>query len=160
MKNVSGWYRTTASPPMKIYYLRDRPVSVHIRNLEILATETIKGQRDLSPSIFKELFNKRTLNYELRHPRQLRIPRVESVYNGSESIVCLGPKIWNMVSSELEEMSSIIFFKKAIKECTLETVRVDYVGDTYNHFRNILRFFDVLTNFTFTKSETTRNNYL
>ena len=65
-----------------------------------------------------------------------------------------------MVSSELEEMSSIIFFKKAIKECTLETVRVDYVGDTYNHFRNILRFFDVLTNFTFTKSETTRNNYL
>ena len=65
-----------------------------------------------------------------------------------------------MVSSELEEMSSISFFKKAIKECTLETVRVDYVGGTYNHFRNILRFFDVLPNFTFTTSETTRNNYL
>ena len=62
-----------------------------------------KVQRHLSPPIFKELFNKRTLNYELQHPRQFRIPRVESVYNVSESIVCLEPKIWNMVPSEFKE---------------------------------------------------------
>ena len=66
----------TKSQPMKIYYLRDRSVSVHIKNLQILSTEMFKVQRDLSPPIFKEFFNKRTLNYELRHPSQFRIPRV------------------------------------------------------------------------------------
>ena len=58
----------------------------------------------------------RRLNYELRHPSQFTIPRIESVYNGSESVAYLGPKIWNMVPSELKEMSSISSFKKAIKE--------------------------------------------
>ena len=31
---------------------------------------------------------------------------------------------------------------------------------TYNYFHNILRLFDVLTNFTFTKSEAMRDYYL
>ena len=75
-----------------------------------------KVHSGLSPPIFKELFHKRTLNYELRHPSQFTIPRIESVYNGSESVAYLGPKIWNMVPSELKEMSSISSFKKAIKE--------------------------------------------
>ena len=39
---------------------------------------------------------------------------IESAYNGSESIAYLGPKIWNMVPSELKEMSSISSFKKAM----------------------------------------------
>ena len=57
-------------------------------------------RRDVSPPTFKELFNKRTLNDGLRHPSQFTIPRVESVYNGSESIACLGLKfgIWYQVS--------------------------------------------------------------
>ena len=111
-------------PPVKTVYndkkstyeyllVRDRSVSIHKRNLQILTMETFKV---LSPPILKELFNKRTLNYELRHPSQFTMPRVESVYNGSESIACLGPKIWSKVPSELKEMSSISSFKKAIKK--------------------------------------------
>ena len=42
------------------------------------------------------------------------LPKVESIYNGFESIACLGPKIWDMAPSELKEMSSISSFKKAI----------------------------------------------
>ena len=45
--------------------VRGRSVSVHVRNLQILATEVFKGHRNLSSPIFKELFNKRTLNDEL-----------------------------------------------------------------------------------------------
>ena len=94
----------------------DTFVSVHIRNLQILAKKMFIVRGDLSPAIFKELFTKRTLNYELRHPSQFTIPRVESVYNGSKRITCIGLKIWNMIPSELKEMSSISSFKKAIKE--------------------------------------------
>ena len=45
--------------------VRDTFVSVHIRNLQILATKMFKVHGDLSAAIFKELFTKRTLNYEL-----------------------------------------------------------------------------------------------
>ena len=96
--------------------VRDKSVTVHVRNLEILVTEIFKVHRDLSPPISKERFNKRTLSYELGHPSQFTIPRIESVYNGYESIAYLRPKTGNMVSSELKDMSSISYFKKAIKE--------------------------------------------
>ena len=62
-----------------------------------------KVHKDVSLPIFKELFSKRTVNYELRHPSQFTIRKVESVYNGSKSIAYLSPKIWNMVPSELKE---------------------------------------------------------
>ena len=42
--------------------VRDWSVSVHVRNLRILATEMFKVDRGLSPPIFTEPFNKRTLN--------------------------------------------------------------------------------------------------
>ena len=35
-----------------------------------------------------------------------------------------------------------------------------YIKGTYNHFHNILRLFNVLTNFPFTTSETMRDYYL
>ena len=100
----------------KYLLVRDRSVLIHIRNIQIVATEMNKFHRDLSPPIFKELFNKRSFNYELWHPSQFTIPRVESVYNVSESVACLGLKIRNMVPSESNEMSSISSFKKVIKD--------------------------------------------
>ena len=66
----------------------DRFVSVHVRNLKILAIEMFKVHSDLSPPIFKELFHKRTFKYQLRHPSQFTIPRIESVSN-----VVMGPKV-------------------------------------------------------------------
>ena len=95
---------------------RDRSVSVHIRNLQILATEMFKVHNGLSPPIFNNLFEKRTLNYELRHPSQFTIPNVRSVFNGCNSIAFLGPKIWHMVPSDLKDIPSLSAFKKAIKE--------------------------------------------
>ena len=96
--------------------VRDRSVSVHIRNLQILAGKMFKLHRDLSPPIFKETFNKTTLNNKLQHLSQFTIPRVASVYNGFESVAFLGPKIRNMVPSKLKEISSMSCFKQAIKE--------------------------------------------
>ena len=96
--------------------VRDRSVSVHVRNLQILAIEMFQVHSDLYSPILKELFHKRKPNYELRHQSQFAVPRIESVYNASESIAYLGPKIWNMVPSEPKEMSLISSFKKAIKE--------------------------------------------
>ena len=79
--------------PYENVLVRDRSVSVHVRNLQILAIEMFTVHSDLYLPIFQELFHKRTLNYELRHLSHFTIPRIESVYNGFESIAYLGSKI-------------------------------------------------------------------
>ena len=81
----------------EILLVRDRPVLIDVRNLQILAKQMFKVQRDLSPPILKEFFNNRTFNYKPRHLPQFTIPRVKSVYNRSESIAHVGRKKWNMI---------------------------------------------------------------
>ena len=70
----------------------------------MLVTEMFKMHRDLSLPIFK-VFNKRTLNYELRHLSQIIMQRVESDYNLSKNTPCLGPRIGNIVPSKLKYIS-------------------------------------------------------
>ena len=69
-------------------------VSVHNRNLQILAMEMYKINNDLSPLIVTELFEQRNeQHYDLRKYSQFTIPPLRTVYHGSESISFLGPKI-------------------------------------------------------------------
>ena len=62
----------------------------------------IEVYKDLSPSIFNELFNKRTLNYKLQYLSHFTILKVKSISDDSESIACLGLKFWNIIPSELK----------------------------------------------------------
>ena len=55
--------------------------------------------------VFK-IFNERNLNYQLRHTSHFSVPAVRSVYNGSERLSFLGPKTWNIVSTELKEVKT------------------------------------------------------
>ena len=41
---------------------------------------------------------------------------VRSLFHGSESISCLGSKIWGIVPSELKELTSVSAFKKSIED--------------------------------------------
>ena len=43
-------------------------------------------------------------------------PRINIVYHGTEIISNLGPKLWDLVSSNLKQVSEIDKFKKAIKQ--------------------------------------------
>ena len=54
-------------------------------------------------------------NYSIRLTSQLTIPRVNSVYHGTESASFLGPKIWDLVPLDIKGKGSLSSFKKAIK---------------------------------------------
>ena len=82
---------------------RDRSVPIHSRNLQILATGMFKVYNNIAPPIFTEIFDKRNPNYQLRHTSHFSIPPVRSVYNGTESLSFLGPKIWDIVPTELKK---------------------------------------------------------
>ena len=76
---------------------KDRPVPIHIRNLQILATEFFKESKYLAPTIFSEMFSKRSVQYNLRHASEFSVPNVKSNFHGKESLSYLGPKIWDLV---------------------------------------------------------------
>ena len=95
---------------------QDKSVTVHTRNLQILATEMFKVSNDTAPQIFADIFSSRShSNYNLRHQSQFNFPRVKTVYNGTETVSFLGPKIWELVPSEIKEKTSLNAFKNAIK---------------------------------------------
>ena len=109
---------------------KDCSVSVHNRNLQILATEMYKIKNDLSPLSVTELFEQRNeKHYDLRKNSQFTIPSIRTVCHGSESILFLGPKIWNILPDSIEA------FKMQIKKwkpencpCRLCKVYVQNVG--------------------------------
>ena len=44
------------------------------------------------------------------------MPLANSVYNGPESIVFLGPKAWGLVPEEIKQKESLNAFKDAMKK--------------------------------------------
>ena len=115
---------------------KDGSISVHNRNLQILASETYKIKNDLSPVIVTELFEQRNeQHYDLRKNSQFTINPIRTVYHGSKSISFLGPKIWNILPDKLKNVNSIEAFKMQIKKwnpenclCPLCKVYVQNVG--------------------------------
>ena len=100
---------------------------IHIRNLQILATEMFKVYRNISPPIFSEIFHRHNLQIN----SDFAMPNVKSIFHGSESILYLGPKIWDIVPLELKEFTGFVAFIKGIKSGSQETVNVGYVRNMY-----------------------------
>ena len=91
-------------------------VSIHKQNLQVLATEMYKISDGLSRPLMKYIFPISRNPYNLRQDSQFSKPRINTVYHGTESISNLGPQIWDLVPSNLKEISDLDKFKKAIKQ--------------------------------------------
>ena len=73
---------------------KDKFVSIHQRNLQILAIKMFKVSNGLSPVLTNYVFKLRgEQTYNLRKFSQFYRPKVNSVYNGTKSVSFLGPKI-------------------------------------------------------------------
>ena len=79
---------------------QDKSVTIHTRNLQILATEMFKVYRNISPPIFSEIFRQLDNNYNLWINSDFAMPNVRSVFHWTESILYLGPKIWDIAPLE------------------------------------------------------------
>ena len=74
---------------------KDKSLSMHQRNVQVLATEIFKIHRGLSPEILRETFMSKTGSYNLRKNNSFEKRKVHSVYHGTESLSFLGPKMWD-----------------------------------------------------------------
>ena len=94
---------------------KDGSLSIHERNLQVLATGMYKINNGLSTHLIKDIFPINRNPYNLRQNSQFSRPRINAVYHGTESISNLEPKIWDLVPSNLTEISDLDKFKKAFK---------------------------------------------
>ena len=100
---------------------KDNSVSIHQRNLQILAIKMLKVSNGLTPVLMNDIFKLRgEQTYNLRKLSQFYRLKVNSVYNGTESVSFLGPIIWDLVPNELKDIGKLVAFKKAMKKWSPE----------------------------------------
>ena len=115
---------------------KDGSVSIHMRNIQILATERHKLINNLSPTNMNRVFKLNSdSHYNLRQISQFFKSLVKSVYHGTESISHLGPKIWDILPDDYKTIQNLDTFKIKIKKwkpedfpCRLCKVYIDRVG--------------------------------
>ena len=95
-------------------------MSIHQKNLQVLATEIFKAKLNISPEISKELFSFNVRNYNFRSQSTLKRIKTNSVYFGSESLSSLAPKIWDLVPDSFKNENSLERFKNRIKTWTTD----------------------------------------
>ena len=114
---------------------KDNSVSIHHRNIQKLAIEIYKVLHGFSPPILNDIFVPVSRPYNFRRNDTLQRRRVNSVRHGTESISFLGPKIWDLVPSDIKLSQSLSIFKRKIKKwvhlqcpCRFFKVYLQHVG--------------------------------
>ena len=94
----------------------DKSVTIHQRNLQVLATEIFKTKNDLSLEIMNNIFEFKEPSYSLRSKGNYFVRRnVKTTDYGVQSIKYLAPKIWDLVPDQIEDSGSLTKFKHFIK---------------------------------------------
>jgi len=92
---------------------KDNSVTIHQRNIRLLAIEMFKVVKGLGPGIVKDLFS---FDYATRSSRTFFRPNVRTVYNGKNSIRYFGPVVWDdMLPNRFKSIQTLEKFKTEIK---------------------------------------------
>ena len=93
---------------------RNGSVTVHQRNVQLVAVEMFKVKNDLCPEIMKDLFH---LNTNPNIKKTFFIPRVKTEYMGKLSLRYFGPVVWEtMLPNEYKSITQLEKFKESIKK--------------------------------------------
>ena len=91
---------------------KNKTVSIHQRNLKTLANEIYKAKNKISPKVVNSLLEFSNKSYNLRNASVFKRKRCFTVHYGSESLVSLAPKIWELVPDSIREVKTSIFKNK------------------------------------------------
>ena len=92
---------------------KDKSVTIHQRNLQLLATEIFKTKNEIQ-KLWKKYLHLKDVNYNLRNNTSLKIGNLKTIYYGTKSFANLGAKIWNFLPNEYKELKSLSTFKSRI----------------------------------------------
>ena len=116
MRDHSEWYTMIKKATFKELLDKDKAVSIHTRNLEILVTEMFKVKIGESASKMHEIFQiDDSNNFNLRRNRRFKPGNPKIVYYGTETISVLRPTLWIILPDEYRNSTSLKEFKSKIK---------------------------------------------
>ena len=110
---------------------KGKSVTIHHRNLQTLAYEIFKVRNNMVPEILTEIFPQKESNYSLRNSTALQGRSIKTVMYGSETISSLGPKIWNILPTELKKICLPHYSKRKFVNGPQRIVHLVYVKRTY-----------------------------
>ena len=101
--------------------IKDKSVKIHHRNIQLLATEMFKVKLGIAPTFMSDIFTIRNILenavagnlrrssvfYNFENPRSVRY--------GTETLRCLGPKIWNILPNHIKNAENLRIFKNRVK---------------------------------------------
>ena len=99
---------------------KDKSVTVHQRNFQILATGMYKILNRLSPDIMQDIFETTSNYYNTRNAPAFSSRNIKTVRNGLQTIFYMAPKIWALVPKEMKQITILNEFKAKIKSWELE----------------------------------------
>ena len=88
-----------------------KSATIHHRNLQTLAYEIFKVKNNMASEILTEIFPQKESNYSPRNSTALQGRSIKTIMYGSESISSLGPKIWDILPTELKKMCLLHYSK-------------------------------------------------
>ena len=99
--------------------IKDNSVSVHQKNIQLLAIELYKVKNDIGPELLKDVFK---LKDENRYCSKLpfETSNVKTVTYGTQTLSYIGPKIWSLIPSDIKDTNTLNEFKYKIKNWRLE----------------------------------------
>ena len=84
--------------------------------MQTLAYEIFKVKDNMTPNIMTEIFPHKESNYNLRNSTVLQDRSIKTIMYGSKSVSSVGPKIWDILQTELKTVESPTLFRKKIRE--------------------------------------------
>ena len=90
-------------------------VTIHHRNIQVLAIEIYKALNKLSSPLMSELFKLKEIKYSLRKGNVLVSANRKNTDYGINSVSHLASKIWDLVPEEIKNSKSLPMFKQKIK---------------------------------------------
>ena len=104
---------------------KDKSVTIHHKNIQVLMTEMYKVSKGLGPEFMEDIFtlssNKKSDNIsaKIRSNSQFyNYSNPRKVYTGLETLRSLGPKLWEKLLLGIREAPSLDSFKLKIKTWT------------------------------------------
>ena len=78
-------------------------MTVHYRNIQVLATKIYKATNNLSSSLMSNLFKNKNSKYGMRNENALAMDNIRTTRYGLNSISYFGPKIWDLVPNDIKK---------------------------------------------------------
>ena len=86
---------------------KDNSTTIHNRNIQLLAAELL-AKNGLSPPFITEIVAENAQHYnDLRKKIEFKRNNVKTVYNGTETLIFLGPRIREIVSDYIKKETAL-----------------------------------------------------